>query len=79
MISYHEALARARTIKPNIDACDEYNDAYVFKTRADHDTIGGDSPCVILKESGEAINIVEYFDNYEAEHIREFDLQEAEP
>lgn len=48
MISYNEALAKARALKPNIDACDEYNDAYVFKTRADYDTIGGDSPCVIL-------------------------------
>lgn len=77
MVTYEEALEVARENKKSgFDACDEYNDAYVFKLRADEFTIGGESPCVVLKDSGRAINIVEYFDNYEAEHIREFDVEE---
>lgn len=75
MIDYERALETAKELKKDIDACDEYNDAYVFKTRADEFSIGGSSPCCILKENGKAINIVEYFDNYEAEHIREFDVK----
>lgn len=74
MVNFEQALETAKKLKRGIDACDEYNDAFLFKRKADAYTIGGDSPCVVLKESGRAINIVEYFDNYAAEHIREFDL-----
>ena len=76
MISYEDALKKAKELKPNIDACDEYDSAYMFKARSEEFTIGGCSPCVILKESGRAINQLEYFDNYKAEHIREFDITE---
>ena len=76
MITYEQALEVAKENKKNgFDACDEYSDAWVFKTRADEFTIGGESPCVVLKENGKAINLVEYFDRYEAEHIREFDIE----
>lgn len=75
MVTFEQALETAKKLKPNCDACDEYNDAYLFKRKADEFTIGGDSPCIVLKESGKAINVVEYFDNYDAEHVREFDLE----
>ena len=75
MVNFEQALEIAKKLKRNIDACDEYNDAFLFKRKADEYTIGGDSPCVVLKESGRAINVVEYFDNYVAEHIREFDVE----
>lgn len=74
MVSYEQALEQAKKLKPNIDACDEYNDAFLFKVKADEWTLGGDSPCIILKENGKAINQTEYFDRYEAKHIREFDI-----
>lgn len=74
MVNYDEALKIAKELKPNIDACDEYDVAYLFKTRADEYTIGGDSPCVILKDTGEAINQLEFFDNYKHKHIKEFDI-----
>ena len=35
MITYDEALTKARELKENIDACDEYENAYMFKTKAD--------------------------------------------
>lgn len=74
MITYDEALTKARELKENIDACDEYENAYMFKTKADEYTLGGDGACIILKENGKAISQLEYFDNYDTEHIREFDV-----
>ena len=74
MIGYDEALAKAKELKHNIDACDEYDTAYMFKARSEEYTIGGNSPCVILKENGKAIHQLEYFDNYDHKHIREFDV-----
>ena len=50
--------------------CDEYDTAYLFKARSEEFNIGGDSPCVILKENGRAITQLEYFDNYEQRHIK---------
>lgn len=75
MVTYEEALATAKKLKKNIDACDEYDSAYVFKARAEEWMIGGPGPCVVLKANGKAINQVDYFDSYEAKHIREFDIE----
>ena len=74
MVSYDEALKIAKELKENIDACDEYENAYLFKTKADEYTFGGEGACIILKENGRAINQLEYFDNYDTNHIREFDV-----
>ena len=74
MITYDEALKKAKELKPNIDACDEYDIAYMFKARSEEYTLGGDSPCVILKEDGKAITQLMFFDNYDYEHLREFDI-----
>ena len=74
MVNYDEALKIAKELKNNIDACDEYDDAYLFKTKEDEYTLGGDGACIILKENGRAISQLEYFDNYSANHIREIDV-----
>ena len=74
MVNYDEALKIAKGLKSNIDACDEYENAYLFKTKADEYTIGGEGACIILKENGRAISQLEYFDNYDTNHIREFDV-----
>lgn len=74
MISYDEALKKAKELKSNIDACDEYDVAYLFKARSEEYCIGGDGPCVILKDNGRAINQLEFFENYEHEHIKEFSI-----
>ena len=60
MVSFDDAMCRARALKPNIDNCMEYEDAYVFASHADDMTFGGDGPVVILKDSGRAINMVDY-------------------
>lgn len=60
MVSFDDAMCRARALKPNIDNCMEYEDAYVFASHADDLSFGGDGPVVILKDSGRAINMVDY-------------------
>ncbi len=75
MITYEQALEKARKLKQGIDACDEYDKAFVFKRKADRFNIGGDGACVILKDSGKAIEQTEFYDEYGAEHIREFDVK----
>lgn len=74
-ISYEEALKKAKRLKRNIDACDEYDIAWGFKCRAEQYNIGGDGACYILKDSGRAICQTEFHTNYEGKHIREFDIQ----
>lgn len=74
MVSYEEALAIAGELKANIDACDEYDQAYLFKCKEEEWLIGGDGPVVVLKESGKAINQLVFFDDYGPELIRSLDL-----
>lgn len=74
MITFEEALKTAKELKPNIDACDEYDKGYLFKCEAERYMIGGDGPCVILKENGKAINQVTFYDVYRPELIRELDI-----
>lgn len=75
MIGYEDALKKAKKLKGNIDNCREFSDAYVFGSHADDFSFGGDGPVVILKNSGRAINMVDYTQSSEsAELIREFEL-----
>ena len=75
MISYEDAFRKAKKLKGNIDNCREFSDAYVFASHADDLSFGGDGPVVILKDSGRAINMVDYTQRSEnAELIREFEL-----
>ena len=62
MMNYEMALKKERRLKPNIDHCREYEKAYSFSSKADRFTFGGDGPDVILKDSGEAINFVDFLD-----------------
>lgn len=70
MVGYEEALAAAKKLKSFIDTCDEYTNAYVFKSEADRFSIGGDGPCCILKKDGRAVNFTEYIDVYAGEFIK---------
>ncbi len=74
MISYEEAKKIADELKPNCDSCVEFTIAFMFKKKEEEFNIGGDMPCVILKENGRAINTTEFYDNYDVEEIREFDI-----
>ena len=71
MITSEEALDIAKKLKKNIDACDEYKTAYVFKAKADEFTIGGDGPCCVLKENGKAIGMTAFIDGYASDLLRE--------
>ncbi|MDO4439092.1 MAG: hypothetical protein Q4B86_06590 [Eubacteriales bacterium] len=74
MISYETALKTAKELKKNIDKCIEYDSAYMFTSKEDEGSIGGSGPCVILKDSGKAINQTYYYDTYKAEFIRAFSV-----
>lgn len=74
-ISYEDAFKKAKELKGNIDNCMEYSDAYVFASHADDLSFGGDGPVVIMKNTGRAINMVDYTQSSSgAKLIREFEL-----
>lgn len=73
MITFEEALSKAKELKSNIDYCVEYNNAYLFGARSEEYDIGAEA-CIILKDGGKAIDAVTFFDDYNPEEIREFDL-----
>ena len=64
-------LKKAKKLKPNIDSCTEYEDAFMFSSHADDFSIGGDGPVVILKDSGRAINRVDYLDDFSGKVIKD--------
>ena len=72
-MTFEKAEKMARQLKENVDFCQEYEDAFIF-SKKDEFSIGGDGPVVILKESGEAINMTGYCDSSNASLIREIDL-----
>ena len=75
MVRFESALKKAKKLKPNIDSCREFTDAYVFASQEDEYSCGGDGPVVVLKDSGKAINMVDYTQtSSDAELIREFEL-----
>lgn len=70
-ISFEEAHKKAKELKNNIDACDEYDVGYVFKAKSEEFMIGGDGPCCIIKETGAAVCQTEFYENYNPEFIGE--------
>ncbi len=74
MITYDEAYEKARELKPDFDACDEYDKGYMFKCKADKFSIGGSGPCVIVKETGEAISDLVFYDEYAPKFIKEVEV-----
>ena len=75
MVNYEQAIAIAKELKRNIDHCEERTDAYVFTSEADKWSIGGDGACVVLKENGRAINMIEYIDNHKGTKVRDFEVE----
>jgi hypothetical protein len=60
MITYEEALKKAKALKTNINYCIEYEDAYTFSCENEQENNGGDSPVVVLKDTGRAISMIAY-------------------
>ncbi|MCR5596457.1 MAG: hypothetical protein K6G12_11455 [Lachnospiraceae bacterium] len=61
MIIYEEAYRKAKEIRPDINLCTEYENAYVFGAKEDENYIGGygHTPVVIIKEDGLVTNMLE--------------------
>ena len=76
VITYEEALAKAKAYKPDIDMCTEYEKGYVFACKADAMSIGGydEEPVVILKETGKITDITSFLDDDPGDEIRTWDL-----
>jgi hypothetical protein len=75
MLTLEQALKKARAVKPNINRCTEFKGAYAFFFEDSTDTDGGDSPVVITKDTGEALNFVSYAVKHGGEVVRQFDVQ----
>lgn len=75
MISYEDALTKAKELKPSTDTCSEMSNAYIFSCKDDENYEGGNhTPCVIIKETGEAIDMPTYVAEFGyGEEIRDFD------
>ena len=54
MITYEEALKKARERKPNLNCCTEYKNGYMFSSTEDKGYKGGygHTPVIVLKENG---------------------------
>ncbi len=76
MITYEEALKKAKEKKPDIDNCVEYENGYVFGCHDDDNyTGGGHVPCVIVKETGDAVSMPVFITTVgSGEQVRSFDL-----
>ena len=73
-VTFEEAYEKAKALKPVITYCVEYKDFYSFCNDIDGNTDGGDGPCVIVKETGEAVNFLEVI-RYQSPRIKRIDLK----
>lgn len=74
MIRFEEALNKAKALKPDIDGGTEWEKGFVFSSSKDEGNIGGPGPVVILKESGEAVNMSDFMLNNPGKMIKDFEL-----
>lgn len=74
-MAYAQALDIARSKKAKINYCTEYNNAYVFSYDTGEQSKGGDSPIVIMKDTGEALNFISYAVRDGNEIVREFEVK----
>lgn len=74
MLTYEEALKKAKQLKSRINKCTEFNNAYSFYYNSGKAQDGGENPVVIMKETGEALNFIQYAITPNKEIIREFDV-----
>lgn len=75
MITFEEAVQKAKELKPNIDGGTEWENGWVFSNLKEAGNIGGPSPVVILKKNGEAVNMPEFIIEGSGKMIKDFDLK----
>ncbi len=59
MVDYKKALELAKELWEEVDYCQETENAFIFSKKDDR-SIGGSGPVVVLKDTGECINMVAY-------------------
>lgn len=69
-VGFDEALAIAKSHWGEVDYCTEYEAAYSFSKKDDM-SFGGNSPVVVMKEDGRAVNFVAFIDMGASDPIRE--------
>ncbi len=71
MITYEEALAKAKRCWSDVDYVTDQTDAYVFSKKDDF-SFGGNGPVAVLKNSGECINYIAFLDGgYDSTRLTE--------
>ena len=75
MITLERAKRKATRLRPDVNRCVEYDDAFVFSNKDDV-SFGGNEPVVILKINGQAIGMTDYLDMEKStvNFIKEFDF-----
>lgn len=61
MITYEEALKKARECWSEVNYFMDQTDAFVFSKKGDL-SFGGNGPVAVIKESGECINYISFLD-----------------
>ena len=75
-ITLEEAKSIADKYLNGITHCTEYPDAFWFSNEKSALSLGGgNSPVIVLKESGEAVNAVTYVERGDGRIIREIDYR----
>ena len=75
MLSYKECLAIARSKKPKVNHCVEYTNAYMFSYEGTENMVGGESPIVVMKETGETMNMSAYIWTPDKEYVGEHEVE----
>lgn len=75
MLTYDEALAKAKAVKSRINYCVEYTNAYSFGYRIGENE-GGDASVVIMKDDGRVVNLLDYALTPDKEFVREFNIEQ---
>lgn len=72
MVSYEEALKKAKAINPDINVCVEYKQGYMFGNNKNEKTEGGpNGPVVILKENGKAVSMAYFAAKFEGGPLKQ--------
>lgn len=75
MLTFRECLAIARKEKQRVNHCVEYSNAYMFSWDTGEESDGGDTPIVVMKETGETMNMAAYMWTPDKEYIGEVPVE----
>lgn len=76
MITFEEAVKKAKEIRPNVDGGTEFEGGYMFSGQGDSKHMGGynHAPVCILKKDGKVVDTVSFMLGQAGEEIRDFEL-----